>query len=94
MARYDYQCPNCGTRFEVEHPMSARPKVTCPRCGQEAKHVFETSGIVFKGSGFYNTDQRGKKCRPHPGSGGLATHEASFMEKGHGIGDRFIFHVP
>ena len=48
MARYDYQCPNCGTRFEVEHPMSARPKVTCPRCGQEAKHVFETSGIVFK----------------------------------------------
>ncbi len=59
MARYDYQCPACGTRFEVEHPMSAHPKVTCPRCGHEAERVFDPSGIVFKGSGFYNTDQRG-----------------------------------
>ena len=44
MARYDYKCPSCGSTFEVEHPM----------------RVFETSGIVFKGSGFYNTDQKGK----------------------------------
>jgi putative FmdB family regulatory protein len=60
MARYDYQCPSCGTRFEIEHPMSTHPKVTCPKCGREAEHVFESSGIVFKGSGFYNTDQRSK----------------------------------
>lgn len=60
MARYDYRCPSCGTQFEVEHPMAERPKVTCPACGELATQVFNASGIVFKGSGFYNTDQRGK----------------------------------
>lgn len=58
MARYDYRCPKCGTTFEVEHPMSERPQVMCPECGSEASQVFGTSGILFKGSGFYNTDQR------------------------------------
>lgn len=64
MARYDYLCPNCGTQFEVEHPMADHPEVVCPACGTVAQLVFGTSGIVFKGSGFYNTDQRssgGKK---------------------------------
>lgn len=60
MARYEYECPACGTRFEVEHHMTEHPEVTCPNCGHEAKQVFEPSGIVFKGSGFYNTDQKGK----------------------------------
>ena len=60
MARYDYHCPACSARFEVEHPMSEHPTVTCPSCGAVAQQVFGASGIVFKGSGFYNTDQRGK----------------------------------
>ncbi|MCR8907559.1 MULTISPECIES: FmdB family zinc ribbon protein [Atopobiaceae] len=64
MARYDYHCPDCGITFEVEHPMSAHPKVSCPTCGHEAERVFDPSGIVFKGSGFYNTDQRGKGSAP------------------------------
>lgn len=58
MARYDYRCTSCGNTFEVDHPMSAHPRVTCPRCGHEAARVFTASGIAFKGSGFYNTDQR------------------------------------
>ncbi len=60
MARYDYRCPECGNQFEVEHPMSEHPLVTCPTCGAQANQVFGASSIVFKGSGFYNTDQRGK----------------------------------
>ena len=59
MARYDYRCPKCSTQFEVEHPMSEHPQVTCPSCGAIASQVFGASSIVFKGSGFYNTDQRG-----------------------------------
>lgn len=58
MARYDYRCTSCDNTFEVEHPMSAHPRVTCPRCGKEATRVFGASAISFKGSGFYNTDQR------------------------------------
>ena len=75
MAVYDYKCKACGTEFEVEHPMSEHPEVNCPKCGSEAKRVFVPcpkcgseakrvfvpSGIVFSGSGFYNTDQKGKK---------------------------------
>lgn len=58
MARYDYKCPSCETTFEVEHPMSEHPEVRCPECGAIANQVFGAAGIVFKGSGFYNTDQR------------------------------------
>ena len=42
--------------------MGSHPEVTCPACGAEATQVFGASGIVFKGSGFYNTDQRGGSC--------------------------------
>lgn len=58
MARYDYKCPSCGKQFEVEHPMSERPTITCPDCGTEAQRVFTASGIHFEGHGFYNTDRR------------------------------------
>ena len=58
MARYDYKCPTCGKQFEDEHPMSERPTILCPDCKTEAQRVFSTSGIVFEGHGFYNTDQR------------------------------------
>lgn len=61
MARYEYKCPSCGTEFEVEHPMDERPTVVCPKCGTESHQIFAPSGIVFEGSGFYNTDQKGKK---------------------------------
>ena len=60
MARYDYRCPSCETVFEVEHAMGEHPDITCPSCGAHAEKVFSASGIVFKGSGYYNTDQRGK----------------------------------
>jgi putative FmdB family regulatory protein len=69
MARYDYHCPACDATFEVEHPMSARPKVVCPSCGHEAERLFDPSGIVFRGSGFYNTDQRTKGSRAEKASG-------------------------
>ena len=59
MARYDYRCTSCGNVFEVEHPMSERPEISCPECGAGCERVFNASGIAFKGSGFYNTDQRG-----------------------------------
>ena len=61
MARYDYRCTACDKVFEVEHGMREHPEVTCPDCGAAATRVLSASGIVFKGSGFYNTDERGKK---------------------------------
>ena len=58
MARYDYKCTSCGNVFEVEHPMSEHPELTCPLCGKPAERVFSASGIRFEGHGFYNTDRR------------------------------------
>lgn len=60
MARYDYRCAECAHVFEVEHPMGEKPEVTCPSCGKSAERVFGASGIAFKGTGFYNTDNRPK----------------------------------
>ncbi len=60
MARYDYRCTSCGKVFEVSHGMREHPEVVCPDCGAAASRSFSASGIVLKGSGFYNTDQRGK----------------------------------
>ena len=50
--------------------MGSHPEVTCPSCGAEAAQVFGASGIVFKGSGFYNTDQRGGGSCTEATSGG------------------------
>ena len=75
MAHYDYRCTSCSHVFEVEHGMTEHPDVTCPVCGAPADTVFNASGIEFKGSGFYNTDQRGgsssatKASAPAGGSG-------------------------
>ena len=66
MPRYDYRCTSCGNTFEVSHGMREHPQVVCPDCGGEAQRIFDVSGIVLKGSGFYNTDQR----RKHTGSVG------------------------
>ena len=60
MARYDYRCSSCGHVFEVEHRMSEHPEIHCPKCGKLAQHVFQGYGIQFKGTGFYNTDMKGK----------------------------------
>lgn len=60
MARYDYRCTICGDVFEVEHGMGDHPVITCPTCAGKADKLFNASGIKFSGSGFYNTDMRGK----------------------------------
>jgi len=61
MPNYDYQCEKCGKRFEVFQSMND-PKLTdCPEpgCGGTVKRLLGTGGgIIFKGSGFYQTDYR------------------------------------
>ena len=70
MARYDYRCTSCGKVFEVSHGMREHPEVVCPDCGAAASREFSASGIVLKGSGFYNTDQRGSSsATPATGAG-------------------------
>ena len=61
MPTYDFRCPECEERFEVTRPVGATADVCCPQCDVPAKRVFTPVGVVFKGSGFHNTDY---KTRP------------------------------
>ena len=60
MPTYEYACTECGDRTEVVQSFADAPPTTCTVCGGPLRRVFSPVGIVFKGSGFYRTDSRGK----------------------------------
>ena len=60
MPTYDYQCQECGHQFEKFQTMSAAPIKKCPECNKLKllRLIGTGSGVIFKGSGFYETDYR------------------------------------
>ncbi|MDD2586416.1 MAG: zinc ribbon domain-containing protein [Syntrophomonadaceae bacterium] len=58
MPIYDYKCENCGC-FDKMQKISEEPLSECPTCGGPVKRIISKNiGIVFKGSGFYSTDNK------------------------------------
>jgi len=57
---YDYECSACEHRFELFQSITAKPIRKCPQCGKMTVRRLIGSGgaIIFKGSGFYQTDYR------------------------------------
>ena len=60
MPTYEYECTVCGQHIEVFQRFSEDALTTCGVCGGKLRKVFHPAGIVFKGSGFYATDNRSK----------------------------------
>jgi len=61
---YEYECRQCGHRFEQFQSMKDEPLKKCEKCGGELRRLIGTgAGILFKGSGFYQTDYRSKSYR-------------------------------
>ncbi len=60
MPTYDYECSQCDHTWEEFQSITAKPLRKCPECGKlKAKRVIGAgAGIIFKGSGFYQTDYR------------------------------------
>jgi putative FmdB family regulatory protein len=59
MPTYTYRCTNCGVEFDQHQSFSDVPLVTCPECGKKTlRKLFVPVGIIFKGKGFYATDNR------------------------------------
>lgn len=60
MPTYDYRCNACGHRFELFQSMTESAKRKCPRCAKNALERLIGTGaaLIFKGSGFYETDYR------------------------------------
>jgi putative FmdB family regulatory protein len=65
MPTYEYICENCGYEFERFQSIKARALRKCPDCGKPAlKRLAGTgAGIIFKGSGFYETDYRSESYK-------------------------------
>ncbi|WP_041081075.1 FmdB family zinc ribbon protein [Thermotoga profunda] len=64
MPFYRYVCDNCGTQKTILHSINENPVVKCDSCGKEMKREISRVGIVFKGSGFYCTDNKKNGSQP------------------------------
>src|SRR4051812_27812428 len=65
MPTYDYICDGCGHEFEAFESIKADPQTECPQC-REAKlrrKIGAGAAIIFKGSGFYQTDYRSESYK-------------------------------
>lgn len=77
MPIYTYRCENCGVQFDRRQKFSDDPLTTCPECETETLHkVYQPVGILFKGSGFYSTDNRSSNNLATPGKNGSHKSES------------------
>ena len=86
MPTYEYECRACGYTFERVQSMSDEPIRECPECGQQVRRlIFGGSGVIFKGSGFYVNDSKGKNPaapKAKPGASEAAAPKAAEAKAG------------
>ena len=58
MPRYDYRCQACGHVFELRQSYSDPPTASCPQCKGDARRLLHMPQVVYKGAGFFTSDQR------------------------------------
>ena len=68
MPTYDYECKECGYTFEKFQSMAEDALTTCPQCNKDElrRLIGGGMGIIFKGSGFYVNDAKGKSSTTGP----------------------------
>ena len=65
MPIYEYECKKCAYRFELKRRfVEVEESPCCPQCQGEVRQLFSPPAIIFKGSGFYVTDNRNDHNRP------------------------------
>ena len=75
MPTYQYACTECGERLEAVQSFSDPALTVCPACQGKLRKVFNSVGIVFKGSGFYRNDSRAGEV-PAEKANGAATADS------------------
>lgn len=77
MPTYVYKCRKCGHQFDAFQSILALPLKRCPKCkGAVARMLTTGSGIIFKGSGFYQTDYKKSASPPSEKSAAKKTDGA------------------
>jgi putative FmdB family regulatory protein len=82
---YSYACTECGNRFDVVQAFTDDALTTCDQCSGRLRKLFNSVGVVFKGSGFYRTDSRESTKSP---SNGSATSSSSSGSDGSSSSDK------
>nr|WP_067140846.1 FmdB family zinc ribbon protein [Microtetraspora malaysiensis] len=80
MPTYQYACTACGEQLEAVQKFSDAPLTDCPQCAGKLRKVFSAVGIVFKGSGFYRTDNRSSNSSKSTTSTSSASGDSSKTE--------------
>ncbi|BBU21490.1 FmdB family zinc ribbon protein [Mycobacterium xenopi] len=81
MPTYSYACTECDNRFDVVQAFTDDALTTCQRCSGRLRKIFNSVGVVFKGSGFYRTDSRESAKSSTNGSGEKSSSESTASEK-------------
>lgn len=81
MPTYTYRCKKCSNTVDVFHSISAKPRVACPKCGGSCIRMIGTgAGIIFKGSGFYETDYKKSAAKTSSAASGAETKSETKSE--------------
>ena len=82
MPTYSYQCTECDDRFDIVQAFTDDALTTCKRCSGRLRKLFNSVGVVFKGSGFYRTDSRESGKKPASASNGSSSTESGSSNSG------------
>lgn len=77
MPTYQYRCSECGHAFEQVQSFSDDALTVCPECNGVLRKVFNSVGVVFKGSGFYKTDSRSSSTATTPAASASSDSSSS-----------------
>ncbi len=95
MPTYSYACTDCDDRFDAVQAFSDDALTTCAKCSGRLRKLFNSVGVVFKGAGFYRTDNResakkssAERSESSGSSGGEKSDGAGKSEKSSSAPDR------
>jgi putative FmdB family regulatory protein len=74
---YSYACTECDDRFDVVQAFTDDALTTCEKCSGRLRKLFNSVGVVFKGSGFYRTDSREDSKKSKSSSNGSSDAASS-----------------
>ena len=98
MPTYSYACTECDNRFDAVQAFTDDSLTTCDKCSGRLRKLFNSVGVVFKGSGFYRTDSRestksssngsATSSPPSDTNGSSSSEKSGASEKSNGSSDK------